>query len=65
MFLNKYWRKLKKELVGGLVLTCTGGPKQKLSYKLSKTGQSNLDKLYLNLSSHKLCDIRKFDASEV
>ena len=63
-FLNKYWRKLKKELVGGLVLTCTGGPKQKLSYKLSKTGQSNLDKLYLNLSSHKLCDIRKFDASE-
>ncbi len=63
-FLNKYWKKLQKDLVAGLVLTCTGGPKKKLSYKLSKSGDSKLDKLYSNLSSHNLCNLRKFDASE-
>jgi len=63
-FLKKYHKFLKKNLVSGLVLTCTGGPKKTLSYKLSKDGQGPLDKLYLNLAKHNICKIRKFDASE-
>ena len=60
-FLYDYKNLLKKNLDGGLVLTCLGGPKNKLSYKKSKNGLSNLDKIFENLSRNNLVHLRKFD----
>jgi aminopeptidase-like protein len=36
---------LPQNLAAGLVLTCVGGPKERLSYKLSRRGDSLLDRL--------------------
>tara|TARA_B110000858_G_C17806855_1_gene478539 strand:+ start:2559 stop:3863 length:1305 start_codon:yes stop_codon:yes gene_type:complete len=63
-FLKKFGKKLKKNLVGGLVLTCLGGPKNKLSYKKSRSGNSSLDKLFLHLSKKNKCYVREFDPTE-
>jgi len=42
---------LRKNLIGGLVLTCLGGPQKTLSFKKSRVGDSVLDKLVDHLSS--------------
>ena len=63
-FLHSYGKKLKKLLDSGLVLTCLGGPQKKLSYKLSKTGKSTLDKLFIFLNQNKKILLREFDPSE-
>ena len=62
-FLKTFHKKLKKNLNSGLVLTCLGGPKKKLSYKLSKNNYSSLDKLFKYLALKKECLIRPFDAT--
>ena len=43
-FLNKYKKNIKKKIIGGLVLTCLGGPKKK--YLLKK-----LEKIIRNYSN--------------
>ena len=53
-------KNLIKNLNTGLVLTCLGGPKKILSYKKSRMGLSNLDRLYTFLSKKKKYDIRDF-----
>ena len=63
-FLHSYGKKLKKLLKSGLVLTCLGGPKKKLSYKLSKFENSSLDKLFLYLNKNKKAYLRPFDPTE-
>ena len=63
-FLYDYKNILKRNLDGGLVLTCLGGPKKKLSYKKSKKGSSNLDKIFENLSRNNLVNLRNFDPTE-
>ena len=60
-FLSNYKEILKKNLDSGLVLTCLGGPKKKLSYKKSRIGTSSLDKIFTNLSSDGRVLLRKFD----
>lgn len=63
-FLKTFGHKLKNQLNSGLVLTCLGGSKKKLSYKLSKNGNSPLDKLFKYLEKNeKNYLIRPFDAS--
>ena len=63
-FLYSHGKKLKRLLDSGLVLTCLGGPKKKLSYKLSKNGTSTLDKLFIYLNQNKKILLREFDPSE-
>ncbi len=63
-FLHKYGQKLKKTLQAGLVLTCLGGPKKKISYKKSRQENSSLDKLFIHLSKKNSCLVRDFDPSE-
>ena len=63
-YLKKFGKDLKKNLVGGLVLTCLGGPKDKISYKKSRSNYSSLDKLFTHLSKHDDCSIRNFDPTE-
>ena len=58
-FLKSHGKILKQHLNSGLVLTCLGGDKNKLSYKLSKEENSTLDLLFkLNKSKFNL---RKYD----
>ena len=59
-FLKKFNKKIHKDFYSGFVLTCLGGNK-KLSYKLSKIGNSFIDRMFLNLFQNKLVDLRKFD----
>ena len=60
-FLSNYKEILKKNLDSGLVLTCLGGPKKKLSYKKSRIGNSSLDKIFSNLSRDREVLLREFD----
>lgn len=44
-FLHRWGEHLCRHLVSGLVLTCVGGPGEKLSYKQSRRGDTLLDRL--------------------
>ncbi len=45
----------------GLVLTCLGGPNQKMTYKKSRVGSSSLDKIFTYLNQKNQTLLRKFD----
>ena len=62
-FLKSHGQKIQKIFNSGLVLTCLGGNKKKLSYKLSKNGNSTLDKIF-SLFKDDFINIRKFDPAE-
>ena len=62
-FLHSHYEKIKKDFNSGLVLTCLGGPKKRLSYKLSKNGNSSLDKLFIRLNKKNKVLIREFTFS--
>jgi aminopeptidase-like protein len=64
-FINKNETILKKNLVGGLVLTCLGGPKKNITYKKSRDGNTRFDKIFTYLSKFdKGYEIREFDPTE-
>ncbi|WP_276253306.1 DUF4910 domain-containing protein [Halomontanus rarus] len=44
-YLSRYGDHLQEQLVGGLVLTCLGGPDETLKYKRSRRGDARLDRL--------------------
>lgn len=60
-YLSERGEHLRKHLIGGLVLTCLGGPQKSLSFKKSRLGTSVLDKLVDHLSARTDCEpaIRK------
>ena len=60
-FLSNHKDFLKKNLDSGLVLTCLGGPKKKLSYKKSRIGTSSLDKIFTHLNNEGKVRIREFN----
>ena len=60
-FLHSHGKKIKKHLNAGLVLTGLGGPKKKLSYKLSKNGNSSLDEIFKYLNEKKRVSLMPFD----
>jgi aminopeptidase-like protein len=63
-FLYSHKNILKKYLHSGLVLTCLGGPKNKLSYKKSRMGFSSLDRLFLYFKNKNFNLIRDFEPYE-
>lgn len=63
-FLHKHGEEITKSIQAGLVLTCVGGPNQKLSYKKSRCGDSTLDRLFLQLEQEGEVEIREFDPTE-
>ena len=64
-FINKNEKILKKNLLAGLVLTCLGGPRKNLSYKMSRKGNSRFDKIFNYLAKFdKSFEIRNFDPTE-
>ena len=61
--IHKNLKFLKENLLSGIVLTCLGGPEKKLSYKLSRAGNSVFDKEFIKMAKNKKIKIRKFDTS--
>jgi len=62
-YLSRYGRELQNKLVGGLVLTCLGGPETNLSYKQTKRGDSLLDEVVQHVGSYpdQTFRIRQYD----
>ena len=63
-FLKQHGSKIAEFMQAGIVLTCLGGSKEKLSYKRSRRGDSSLDKLFLQLEQEGVIETRDFDPSE-
>ena len=49
---------LKRNMHSGMVLTCLGGPKNKLSYKKSRLINNPLNKLFTYFKEKKIYDLR-------
>ena len=62
-FIHKKLNFLKEKMLSGLVLTCLGGPENKLSYKLSREGNSLFDRYFNKLAKNKKIKIRRFDTN--
>ena len=62
-YLSSHADELKSTVCAGLVLTCLGGPREKLSYLVSKRSRSPLDKLIRRMAAEGKIDTRKFDPS--
>lgn len=60
-YLHRYGEHLRAHMTAGLVLTCLGGPEQSLSYELSRTGNSLLDRTVLAGAGANGIRIREFD----
>lgn len=50
-YLHRWHAHLRQHLATGFVLTCVGGPKEKLSYKFSRRGDTLLDRLVRSQSA--------------
>lgn len=61
-YLSKKHKELKKDVIAGVVLTCLGGNKKKLSFKLSKCSDSIFDKYFMNLNKLDKVNLREFTA---
>lgn len=57
-YLSRYGEHLKDKLVGGLVLTCLGGPRDTLSYKMTRRGDTLIDQLVHHLDGSTGTDFR-------
>jgi aminopeptidase-like protein len=57
-YLDRYGEHLQQHLVSGAVLTCLGGPADKLRFQHSRNGSSLLDDIVRNQSNHEESPIR-------
>lgn len=62
-YLSRYGEHLQDVLVGGLVLTCLGGPKEHLSYKMTRAEDARIDETVGHLDRYSNVDFRfrRFD----
>ena len=62
-FLHRYADHLRETLISGIVLTCLGGPTQRLTYKNSRRGDSLADRTiqYLREKEGSPVEMRPFD----
>tara|TARA_B110000027_G_C16097317_1_gene291403 strand:+ start:496 stop:1794 length:1299 start_codon:yes stop_codon:yes gene_type:complete len=59
-YLYKNKKTIKKKLVGGLVLTCLGGPKNKISFKKAKQESTGINKYFEYFAKKGLFKIREY-----
>jgi aminopeptidase-like protein len=59
-FLSRHHRHLAGHMAGGMVLTCLGGDAARLSYKLSRGGDSILDRVMRHLAAQGLVQTHPF-----
>jgi len=57
-YLSEYGTHLKEKMASGAVLTCLGGPKEKLSYQFSRQKNGLIDSTIENLKGHSEIGIR-------
>ncbi|NEU58103.1 DUF4910 domain-containing protein [Halorussus sp. MSC15.2] len=64
-YLSRYGAHLREKVVGGLVLTCLGGPNDDLSYKRTRRGNALLDEVVRHLDEYTDAEFRfrTFDAT--
>lgn len=62
-FLHRHTDHLRESLISGIVLTCVGGPSPRLTYKISRRGNSLADRAiqYLHDKENNPIGIRPFD----
>lgn len=62
-YLHRHSSHLQQKLISGIVLTCLGGPAQNLSFKMSRRGDSLVDRTinYLHAKEGYPIEIRPFD----
>jgi aminopeptidase-like protein len=65
-FLHLHGEHLRQHLAGGLVLTCLGGPCERLTYQVSRRGGTLLDCTVADIRSHnpRALDERPFDPTD-
>jgi len=65
-YLHRYGDLLRERMVCGIVLTCLGGPSERITYKPSRKGTSLMDRTvrYLRESERFPVDVRVFDPVE-
>ncbi len=65
-YLSRYGDQLRQKMVGGMVLTCLGGPREKLSYQLTRQGYTLLDRVMQNIAGEGVLplEIRAFDPTD-
>jgi len=65
-YLSRYGDHLRQRMAGGLVFTCLGGPSEKLSYQLTRRGNTLLDRTMENIASEGEIplEIRAFDPTD-
>jgi aminopeptidase-like protein len=65
-YLSRYGDHLRQTMAGGLVLTCLGGPSEKLSYQLTRRGNTLLDRVMEDIASEGVIplEIRAFDPTD-
>ena len=59
-YLHKKKKDIKKKIVGGLVLTCLGGPQKKLSFKKTRKEDSEINKFFEYYKKLNLCHLREY-----
>lgn len=63
-YIYKKEKELKKNIIGGIVLTCLGGPSNELSYKMSKKSNSIIDRLFLRKNNIRIREFTPFGGSD-
>lgn len=65
-YLHRYGDYLRDKMVSGIVLTCLGGPSEYLTYKVSRRGDSLIDRVvhYLRAYEKFAVDVRPFNPVE-
>ncbi len=58
-FLHKYKDEVKDKIIGGLVLTCLGGPSKSLNYKMSRNSNSIINKVISSQNDNFLTKINQ------
>jgi aminopeptidase-like protein len=51
-YLHRYSDHLREKMISGIVLTCLGGPSERLTYKMSRRGNSLVDRTVHYLRDH-------------
>ena len=64
-YLHQHGEELRESLVGGLVLTCLGGPEPTLSYKASRRDDALLDRTVRHLRDREVLDVDLRSFTEV
>ena len=59
-YINRFKKQMKKNLVGGMVLTCLGGPAKKISFKKTRNENQFINEFFDYFKQKKIIDIRDY-----